>query len=611
MLSRLPPEIVYHIATYLPSASALARLAQTCRRLHEVIAAEDWRIYRAFVKSRFPDIKTPLFWKDAAQALTSRSRALDRHAVIGRFVLQSQNAVKVGSHRATRRDNPTHGYRPAIDSYEVWNGDRWEDRREVLAWGAADELALRIKQTGANQDERWFVFNDLDHISSHDDICGVHILKPGHYAREAGKEHLIFGRLRGELVHLAISPDEETHEYKQQFSTFGLEIERIDLSDGPEPILAAHFNNGSIAFYNTTTGETNVDAFARLRIDPENVTRNKYSRFLSPYRFAVGTGRPDDALAISTITPNCLSLDREISVNSLDLEAQVGLTPNTSVSAIAPLNAQFSRGSSGDAFLAAWGDRVIRLHDLRSDKPYEAMYRDVTDQNPIYCVHPFANDRFFVGAGGDAVVKIFDLRMPKTYSYLETRLASLLPPHNHHMQSPNSKITSCTNGTFNSITYPRKDLTIFLSYQPPALSNSSRARARSSRSNRAYRGAVYTMSSPSALSPTIYTGIADAVVQLDFASTDDLTGPCREWYQNTLDIDSFDLNADSSSSPNQILGLSGYERPDPRNPTQFSKLRVQQPFSSVGEDDILNEKFTSWDRRWKRLEETGAWRRRG
>ncbi|KAH8428010.1 uncharacterized protein LDX57_005715 [Aspergillus melleus] len=597
MLSLLPAEIVYVIASYLPTASALVNLSQTCRRLYAFFSTEDWRIFRAFIQHRFPGIDTPPFWKDATQALTSRSRALDRNAAIGRFVLPSAGLARIGTHQSIRQDNPTHGYCPTVDCYEVWNGDRWENRQETVAWGAAHELAVGIKQFGPDKDEKWFVFNDLENTSSHDDICGLHLLKPGHYAKEANKEHLIFGRMRGDLVHIAIVPGDGSLEVKQRFLTNTAGIQHIDLSDGPESVLAAHYLDGTIGFFPTTSREEVVKPFAAISIEEENVARNKCSRFLSSDRFAVATGRLDDALVISTITSQSVTAGRRIGVDDLDLDDQAALAPKTSVSAIAPLNVPFFGGTEGDTFLSSWGDNVIRLHDLRSDRTYEAAYRDITDSNPVYCIHPFTQDKFVVGAGGDAVLKIFDLRMPRTYDSLEARGSVLSAPN----QQPSNK------SHIKAAKSPHLDLTMFLSYPPPhaqGFSNPGRARGRATRN---YRGPIYNMSSPSLLSPTIYAGIEDAVVRLDFVSTDDLTGPRQSWYQELIDLD---LSIENNPATlDHVLNLSGYERPDPRNTTHLPPLRTQQPFRAVGDDDVANESATGWDRRWTRVE-TGSWRRR-
>ncbi|KAL4907274.1 hypothetical protein BDW74DRAFT_176055 [Aspergillus multicolor] len=588
LLSDLPPEIIYAIATHLPTANAFVCLARTCRRLHEIIASGDWSIFRAFVKSRFYSIPTPPFWKDAAQALTSRARALDRHAVIGRFVTRPPNAEHLGgSSQATRGDNPTHGYRPAIDSYEVWNGSSWHDRHEVLAWSAAHELVLQIRQPGSRDSQKSFVFNDLEHISSHDDICGLHLLRPEHYAKSQDYEHVILGRVRGELVHLAIAPESNAYELKRKFQTFGLEIERTDMSDGPESILAAHLSNGTIALYRTTTEEEEVSSFGRLHVDTGSSARYKSSKFLFPNRLAVATGRPEDAITISTISHERIAVEHTISTDFSIPAAINGLAKRSTVTAIAPLTGQ-AGDSSGNTLLAAWGDNIVRLHDLRSHKPYEQRYIDIADQNPVYCIHPFGHDRFIAGAGGDAVVKIFDIRMPTTYDYRTTRRQSF---------SGRSRTKSTSSR------HPSRDLSIFLSSNPPSARNARSTRQR-------YRGPIYTMSSPSLLSPAIYTGIAGGVVRLDFASTDDLTGPNSAWYR-----DAIDLNVNSSGSPKgtnttEVIELHGYERPDSRDTTTCSKLRSQVPFDAVNDENIANEKATGWDRRWKPLEEPGAWRRR-
>lgn len=606
MLTELPAEIIYNIALHLPAVSCLTSLAETCHRFHKLIAAEDSRIFRTFLKTKFPWIEPPPFSKDAARALTSRSRALDRRAVVGRFVVPPENVIKVGSHRGTRADTPTLGYRPAIDSYEVWNGDFWSDRKEVLAWGAADELIVRIRQTGSQPSDKWVVFNDLDHVSSYDDICGVKLLKPEQFFQKPDQEHLIFGRVRGELVHLSITPDNGAHKYEQEFVTHGTGLERIDLSDGPEPVLAAHFDNGSIALYHTITDQAKVHPFARLQTGYEGVSRNKYSKFLSPRRLAIGTGRAQDSLSIMAVTSDSVELERQIGIDALDIpiEQRTSWRANANVSAVAPLTAQADGGKSGDVFLAAWGDRAVRLHDLRSPEPYEYTYRDTTDDNPVYCVHPFGHDRFMVGAGGDAVAKFFDLRMHNTYSYLNGAFSSVTP------SAGKSSTKKSRRGS--SIIYPRKDYSIFLSHPPPGLSISNRARHRrnnNANSRLSYRGPIYTMSSPSALSPTIYAGVVNGIFRLDFVSTDDLTSPSHQWHEDNIALD---VNAEVNAAvpgPNRVVELSGYERPEASNTTTTSKLRTQQPFWPGLNSDDANEVESGWDRRWEFLEWDAPWRR--
>ncbi|KAJ5791740.1 uncharacterized protein N7518_008751 [Penicillium psychrosexuale] len=553
MLSELPSEIIYQIATHLPTANALAHLSQTCHRLHGIITAENSRIFRAFVRSRFPYIETPPFWKDAARALTSRSRALDRKAIIGRFVVPPGTATKIGSHEVTRQDNPTLGYRPSIDSYEIWNGQRWADRKEVLAWGAANQLVMRIKQTGIRSQEDWLMFNDVDHVSSYDDICSLHLLSSGtQYSNDTHVEHLIFGRVRGDIVHLAISPNEATFEYKQKFISFGLSLDKTDLSSGTDSTLAAHFENGSIAFYRTETDDEVIEPFTWLRL--EGSSRTNYSKLLSSSLVAVGTGNVENSLSISKITPDGVSVYRTIGIGSLDTDS-TSLKSKANIGAIEPLN-EHNLGSPGEVFLTAWDDYTVRLHDLRSSRPSEVSYKDATDLNPIYSLHAFGHDRFLAGAGGEAV-----------------------------------------------------GFSIFLSHPPPPTFPQQTPHPVRTRQRGPYRGPIYTMSSPSPSSPTVYTGIVDGVVQLDFASTDDLTGPGKEWYEYNLDLG---VNMGPGVSPRwnaEAFNLAGYERPDDEDSATTSKLRTQRAFADLEPGDAARGTHTDWDCRWETLEEPGAWRR--
>ncbi|KAJ5758070.1 uncharacterized protein N7511_006764 [Penicillium nucicola] len=601
MLSDLPSEIIYHIATYLPTANALAHLSQTCRRLNEIISAEDSRIFRAFVQSRFPAVKTPPCWKDAAQALTSRSRALDRKAIIGRFVVPSETAIKIGCHDVSRSDNPTLGYRPVIDSYEIWNGKGWADRKEVLAWGAANQLVMRIKQTGVHPQEKWIMFNDVEEVSSYDDISSLHLLssKP-EYSYETDVEHLIFGRIRGDIVHITISPNDATHSYKKRFLTYGLKLDNTDLSDDPDPVLGAHFDNGSIALYHTLTDKEEVEPFTWLRT--EGPLRNKYSKLLSQSLVAVSTGDVKDSLCISKVTPSGISPYRTISIDNLDSDFKA-LTRKANIGAIEPLNTHPLAGPPGEVFLAAWDDYTVRLHDLRSPSPYEVAYKDITDLNPIYSLHTFGHNHFLAGAGGDAVVKIFDMRMCNPYSYLDAQVPSSSQRHLTNDTAPTNK----SNPT--SPSHLQKDFSVFLSNPaplPPTQPNPRRRRL-------PYRGPIYTMSTPSPSSPTIYTGIVDGIVRLDFASTDDMTGPRKGWYEDNLCLDLNTGPGPSADVSRDAIDLAGYERPngdDVGTTTVTSKLRNQRAFWDIPLSNGEEGDGDGWDSRWEPLEEAGAWRRR-
>lgn len=211
-------------------------------------------------------------------------------------------------------------------------------------------------------------------------------------------------------------------------------------------------------------------------------------------------------------------------------------------------------------------------------------------------MQPFAHDRFLVGSGGDALLKIFDLRMDKPYSYLDAQV------QNQSTQIPNGTKTDKSQR-------PRKDFSLFLSAKTPAAYTRNHTPRRRPG---AYRGPIYTMSTPSLSSPTVYTGIVDHVLRLDFASTDDLTGPAKEWYSHNLDLGINMGTPRSAPASEDVMNLAGYERPDPDDLTTTSKLRTQHRWfwPREGENGHHDMGDTGWDRRWEDLEEPGAWRRR-
>jgi hypothetical protein len=120
------------------------------------------------------------------------------------------------------------------------------------------------------------------------------------------------------------------------------------------------------------------------------------------------------------------------------------------------------------------------------------------------------------------------------------------------------------------------------------------------------------MSTPSPTSPTIYTGIVDGIVRLDLASTDDLTGPRKAWYEDNLGLG---LNTGPGPSPDvtrDAIDLAGYERPDMKGvgaTSVTSKLRNQRAFWKIS-SSFDEEDGDGWDLRWEPLAVAGAWRRR-
>jgi hypothetical protein len=247
--------------------------------------------------------------------------------------------------------------------------------------------------------------------------------------------------------------------------------------------------------------------------------------------------------------------------------------------------------------------------------------------SPSYCILPFGHDRFIVGAGVNAVVKIFDLRMPTT-SYSHSN-AALPQSWNDPSALSSNTDKETVQGDYQGADAAQIPLSTRLSTNKAFSIFISRRRPPSERrSNRRggswdYRGAIYAMSTPSSSSPTVYTSILDGLVRLDFASSDDIIGSNGDWYRKNLALPHYHNNSSSNTTTtngfhhhdihtqgeSEIFNISGYERPGPD--FVIAQFRSQKSFAEVTQEDILRERRSGWDRRWRDLEEMKSWRRGG
>ncbi|EER29229.1 F-box domain containing protein [Coccidioides posadasii C735 delta SOWgp] len=633
----LPSEIIYNIVSYLPTLASITHLSRTCRRLYEVISADHYRILQAFVKSQFPSIETPPFWADAARALTSRSRAFDRRAVIARFILPPDNATRIGNPRTIRTDHPTLGYRPVIDSYEVWYGNAWSARKEVLVWGAGADLVIRIKDYGrkylkvtnnagcpSNASRRrasgtpqdyvsWATFNDLHGVNSWDDISGVHLLGSSH-SKWTEDEDIIFGRRNGKLVRTSISAETGSSRLEKSYLTLGGYLEGTDISSGPCRMLAASMNRKSILFFRVDAEEDEVHPFETLKITAHGLGRYRCSRILCDEKIAVGSDGESDKISVFSFRPNGTVKLRDLRVDDDEPRRAKATT-------IEPLTlSRVSGGNPGDLFLSGWEDSKTRQVPLRSGSvrsrlltglpgcmtfaPQVRLY--TVDDSPIYSLKPIGRERFVVGSGIHALVKIFDMRMGR-YSYLD----AALPAARTHIDSMSNHNRPERPGT---VLFPSKDISIFLSNR---IQNLPGRRLNRLREPHRYRGPIYTISQPSPSSSTFYIGVEDSVIRLDMVSTDDLAGKNKEWYQRNLDL-GLDQHGGVDCQP---LDLSCYERPFPRDQGRGVRLMMQDPLwmamdeESRGELSKSEVRIPGWDRRWfqpwvvRNKVTGGTWRR--
>lgn len=378
MLSELPSEIIYHIVSYLPAVNSVINLAQTCRHLYNVISADNYRILQAFVQSQFASIEAPPFWADAARALTSRSRAFDRRAIIARFVLPPDNVTRIGHTKTVRTDHPTLGYRPVIDSYESWYGNSWASRKEVLVWGAGADLVLRIKDfgrkhlrstdhntvphnvlrrrtSGTPQDGvAWAIFNDLQGVDSWDDISSVHLLRSSE-SSWSDKEEVIFGRRNGSLVRMSISSEKASSKVEKRYLTGGRNLEGTDISCGSRKVLAASMDSNSIVLFRVDAEENDVPPFATLKTTAHGSARHRCSRILNDETIALGSNGEANKISIFRFSYSDVEGTNELRIDD------DGEPRKAKVTVIEPLPvSHITGGNPGDVFLSGWEDSKTR-----------------------------------------------------------------------------------------------------------------------------------------------------------------------------------------------------------------------------------------------------------
>lgn len=575
MLEDLPTEILQQVAGHLPTASAIVNLSLTNKKLHEKLPLDDYAIFRQFVKNRFPSISCPPFWKDAACVLTSRSRAWDRKAFIA-VACQPPRDDQFWPGRVEARQR--FGFVPVIDSYETWNTGT--SRRDVLAWGAAGRLRLRITENGTTSWRTWRMPHD--HLP-HYDILDVRLLKP-HQRRRESNEHIVIRRASREIVRVEVGVEGGDVLRESRYATSEDFVDCMDISNAIEPILAV-CNTKTIKLFPVNSNEEMTQPCNTYQLAQkfDYKHRKRCAKFLSNERLALGVqfleGRMQSPIDVYHVTPHGLVQEISTAAHTLHI-AEDGPSGRQCANAIAPLDAVASlAGRPGEVFLSGWSNGIARLHDLRTPLACVGEYSDAVDDGQILSLLPIGHERFLAGSHHNACLKTFDLRMPgaRAYSYLDA-----VTPRG---QTPASA---------------EKDINIFLSlYVPPARRLwQPLPRHPDSRLPR-YRGAVYSLSAPSACSPTVFAGIEYDVIQLDFKATDDVTGPRRRFFDSGR----------TTVIPEEVLNLSCYERPR-HGYESTDPVLLRKQVDWIGKKNVQTTPFQAnnrrhgraevgWDERWR------------
>ena len=422
-LSELPVEILNCTVSHLDIARDLYHLSQTCKRLHNYVTSDGFRV---FVKERFPSIPSSPAWIDAAHHLTSVSRAWDRKAFVARRFEDPSTQGILKWRRRRRSRTQTVGYRPVIDSYSDQSGSSWSTRRDVLVYGAGAKLFLRAKRSlneaanafsmkqivlskggkvishalptrfddGASVSDparllggdyhvdhhqesydgtpgnHWISYFEEANVDGSGDITSVNVLHASERIAR-GTESCIVGRANGQLKRLEVDLNQGNCLICNCYDTGGQAIRSTDISIASDPLLVAGLSQSEIALYPLHSSNISilpVEKFSVASADPSSVIHS--TRFLTNTKFAAGIGHSQFPIRIYNVSPS--GVDK----TPLRLFAADG-TPNPNytipeggqykpdarktVFCIAPIGPTTrAGGSEGDLFLSGWFDGTTR-----------------------------------------------------------------------------------------------------------------------------------------------------------------------------------------------------------------------------------------------------------
>ena len=310
-LTDLPPELLDHITSHLPTAQSISRLSKTSKSLYTYTEQSAWA---TFNRTRFPSLhpaSTPSA-RQTARTLATLSKSWDRHAFLARYVEPTgpihsyPGAKKV--ERWKRPRGQTIGFTPQLDVYESI-GARWQDREETLAFSAGAEVCVRKRSWREGRESvKWMTYRPLSAVEGRDDVTVLHLLRPEE-GQEGAPQRVVSGTANGDLWILSLPEGEKGDVPITYFVTQGLPVRSSSLLQRPDtqPLLAASLGDDRISVYPVDPGQAKIAPLSSVEIPQPKTTngeRHRHQRiwsttFLSPQHLAVGIGPSTTPLPVS------------------------------------------------------------------------------------------------------------------------------------------------------------------------------------------------------------------------------------------------------------------------------------------------------------------------
>ncbi|KAF2690164.1 hypothetical protein K458DRAFT_412980 [Lentithecium fluviatile CBS 122367] len=588
-LNTLPNELLSLVASNLERPKDLVSLALSNRRLHEFTKLDGWK---AFLKGRFRLTGLDSDARNAVHGLATLHSNWNRKGFVARYLEPSSENISINTWARRRWEGATvqtMGYRPSIDSYEEVEG-AWTDRREVLAWSAGTQIALRITETGSkaarawqeyqeSEEPRerkgyvldqfmhqnwWYTYTIPESIEGRDDITALELLRP--HQKADSFEHIAYGTASGDLSLLSASPTLRSSKMAA-YDTGERAVSSISISSANDPLMAATLGDSSLSLYTVVKhNQSELPCGSLSEVTPMAglpTGRIWSCKFVADDKVAVGLGISHAPVHVYEITPSGFlseplrkfSLGMEIWDATTDISRM--MRRSTSVYPVLPLPSDSHGGSdTSGLFLSGCYDGIVRLHDMRSPRNFESLFWDVTNDSSIYSLACHGLERFVVGSSMHSMLKVFDLRFPGSNAYHSIPVVARSRPKRQDC-TYNAVVTDVPtastriSGGWNLFLNPRNP--------NPQIGN----RQQHNRRPREYRedSPVYSLSIPSSTSPNIYAGLEGAVQNLTFLSvTDQYPDPLlSQAITRFPDTNNIDIKTSYNPS-DDVLNLGMYEQ---------------------------------------------------
>lgn len=573
-MERLPAELLSHIYSLLPDPRSVRELSLSNKQMHDFVKKEGWKV---FTETHFPsmvgDIPQDVDYSQVARDLSDLSRSWDRRALTAFEVAPHSRDPCLGrkadrpgvtngtTHRGARLMGQTMGFQPMIDSQEEIRGGEWTRRTEFLVWGAGSSIGFRLRNIGTGsfyQESEDLVdeygsasqFNyhvPVGAIDGRDDITDLKLFSRSHVVQRYNDRvaegdysiRALVGTAAGNLnIHDITMPEGRGHERDQKILPLITQSTTLNVPE-PKPsirsvtiapsqkVCVAGSNDSTITLFRTDTTESSVSPETTMNINPKY--DNIWSTcFLSDECLAIGTGPSSSPMQTYQITPTGIEptptrvwlSDGSLYDSKLDIKRSKGR-----VSCIQPLPSAFRCGGSpGQLFLTGNLDGSIRLHDMRSNSGTEQSFSDPIEQSAVYSMLTKGREGIVAGNASHSMIKFFDLRMSggRVYSYQATK-----PSSNGAAQSSTEDDVWTTfmqrgprGGVARSSTGDNGWTTFIKRVPSPHAQSWRRGRGGGqAHFQRAHHlrpdSSIYSLSSPSQFSPSIYAGLEATICQIN------------------------------------------------------------------------------------------------